>query len=255
VLIMSATIVAWAGSHAVGLGEIIDFLLLALGFMYVGFSVFAGAGELVDFIQGALGATTHADLNDAGHHFARAVTLLGISAIQALLLRGPVKAYRNSLRPQPPFPAPPPPGTPPTTRYVPRLPNGGLGRTGPYGDVEVSLAQSAKGQVESLGHELVHRFFSPMAKVLRQVRAEVAAKAYERSAFLRYLEEALSEGWTQLRNNGILHSFKGLYFPLTNGYLTLSQVATGGNLMGTIMLAGRRIYVYISTGQIPIEAK
>lgn len=252
--IMAGTLIAWAGSHAFGLGEVVDFILLGVGFMYIGFSVFAGARELIDFIEGALGASTHADLDDAGHHFARAVTLLGISAIQALLLRGPVKAYRNRGVPLP-FPAPPRPGTPLTTRYAPSLPGGRLGTTSAYGDIEISLAQSASEQKVSLFHELVHRFFSPRAAALRQLRAELAWKMYERSAFLRYLEEALAEGWGQLRANGLLSSLKAIYFPLTNGYVNLSQIAVEGNLIGTIMLAGRRIFVYISTGQIPVEAK
>jgi len=250
-VILAGTVIAWAGSHAFGLGEVIDLLLLGLGFAYIGFSVFAGAGELIDFIRGALGATTHADLDDAGKHFAHAVTLLGISVIQALLLRGPVKAYRN----RPPIRLPPPPARPPTTRYVPSLSNGSLGRTTAYGDIEISLAQSASEQRVSLAHELVHRFFTPKMAALRQLRAELRLTAYNRSAFLRYLEEALAEGWGQLREHGLLSSLKGLYFPIKNGYVTLSQAATGGNLMGTIMLAGRRIYVYISTGEMPVEAK
>jgi hypothetical protein len=252
-VIMAGTVIAWAGSHAVGLGEVIDLILLGVGFMYIGFSAFAGAGELVDFIQGALGATTHADLDDAGHHFARAVTLLGISVIQALLLRGPVKAFRE--RPPLRLAPPPPPGRLPRIRYKPQLPGGRRGLTDPYGDVYVSTSQSLSEQRVTLFHELVHRFFSPKVAALRKLRAELAWKAYERSAFLRYLEEAMAEGWGQLREHGLLSSLKGLYFPFANGYVTLSEAAQGGNLMGTIMLAGRRIYVYISTGQIPVEAQ
>lgn len=250
-VILSATLIAWAGSHAFGVGEVMD--LVGSASCPSGSRCSRARASWSTSSGGALGATTHADLDEAGHHFARAVTLLGISVIQALLLRGPVKAARN--RPPVRLGPLPPPGRPPSTNYRPSLPNGSLGRTSAYGDIEISLAQSASEQRVSLAHELVHRFFSPIAAALRQLRAELATKAYERSAFMRYLEEALAEGWGQLREHGLLSSLKGIYFPLTNGYVTLSQIAVGGNFVGTMILAGRRIYVYISTGQIPVEAK
>ncbi len=254
-MIMAGTFVAWGASHAFGIGEVVDVILLSVGVVCLGFSVFSGASELIDFITGAVGASTDADLDDAARHFARAVVLLGIATIQAVLLRGAKKTYRKPWKLQRPLP---PPGTRPTTTYKPSLPRGALGKTDPVGNIEISLAQSAAEQVKSLDHELVHRFFTPMAQALRKVRVELRMDMYLRSAFLRYLEEALSEGWTQLINNGLLGplaSLKGLYFPLTNGYVTLSQTMIGGNLVGTITLAGRRIYVFLSTGEPPVEMR
>jgi hypothetical protein len=72
---------------------------------------------------------------------------------------------------------------------------------------------------------------------------------------MRYLEETLAEGFAQLKANGVLSSFKAIYFPIAEGYVTLSQVINEGNVIGTLTLAGRRIYVIISTGKIPADAQ
>ena len=253
--IMVATLLAWAASHAFGIGEVIDLVLLGVGVVSVGFSIFSGAGELVDFVETALDASTNEDLDKAGRHFARALVILGIAAIQALLLRGPIKAARARYTAPVRVGAPPPRGTPPSTTSVPRLPRNALGSTDAYGNIKISLQQSAASAKETLLHELVHRFFSPRLALLRRFRAQLNIDAYARSWLLRYLEETLAEGFAQLRANGVLSTFKALYFPITEGYVTLSQVITEGTVIGTITLAGRRIYVLVSTGKIPADAQ
>jgi hypothetical protein len=252
-MILTGTFVLWGTSHLFGVGEVVDIFLLAVGVVFVGFSVFSGASELVDFIKGALGASTNADLDDAAQHFARAVVLLGVATIQAVLLRSSVKAYRKPWKLQRPLP---PPGTRPTITYRLRLRDNILGKTDEFGNIEISEAQSPAGKIKSLAHEKVHRFFTPVAEALRKLRIEARVDMYWRSAFLRYLEEALSEGWSQLLNNGLLGplaSLQAIYFPIVQGYITLSEVMMGGNLVGTITLAGRRIYVFVSTGEPPVE--
>lgn len=270
-MIMAGTFVAWAGSHAVGIGEIVDFLLLVVGVVCVGFSIFSGASELIDFIHGAIAASTEADLDDAARHFARACVLLGISFIQALLLRKPMRAlkprpggprwsFRNPLpggRPRFKLSDPlPPPGTKPTINYAPYLDGGRSGMTDKFGNIWISRAYSAAEQAKALSHELVHRFFTPLAQTLRKVRVELAIDMYERSAFLQYLEEMLCEGWAQLTNNGILGpamALKGLVFPALYGYITVSEILVEGNLIGTIVLAGKRVYVVATLGEPPAE--
>jgi hypothetical protein len=253
--IMVGTLLAWAASHAFGIGEVIDLVLLGIGVLSVGFSIFSGAGQLVEFVETALDASSDADLDEAGQHFARALVILGIATIQALLLRGPVKAararYANPARVGPA----PPPGTPPTTTSEPTLPNNALGSTDAYGNIKISLQQSAASAKETLLHELVHRFFSPRFALLRRFRAQLNIDAYARSWLMRYLEETMAEGFAQLRANGLLASFKAIYFPITEGYVTLSQVVNEGNVIGTLTLAGRRIYVIVSTGKIPADAQ
>ena len=253
--IMVGTLLAWAASHAFGIGEVIDLVLLGIGVLSVGFSIFSGAGALVDFVETAIDASTNEDLDEAGKHFARALVVLGIATIQALLLRGPIKAARARYAAPARVGAPPPPGTPPSTTSEPTLPNNALGSTDAYGNIKISLQQSAASAKETLLHELVHRFFSPRLALLRRFRAQLNIDAYARSWLLRYLEEMLAEGFAQLRANGVLSTFKALYFPITEGYVTLSDVITEGTVIGTITLAGRRIYVLVSTGKMPADAQ
>jgi len=92
---IAGTLVLWAGSHFIGVGEIVDAILLGVGVVFLGLSVFEGASELLDFANVALSANSSDQLDQAGRHFARAVTILGISTIQALLLRGQGRAVIN----------------------------------------------------------------------------------------------------------------------------------------------------------------
>ena len=156
--IIAGTLVVWAGSHFFGVGEVVDIILLAVGVVALGFSVFEGASELYDFADNSINARTDHDLEAAGHHFARAVVILGISTIQAVLLRGQGRAVVARGRPQI-YPrmrlAPPPPGGSglQVTR-PPNLPGGILGETSPYGVIRVARNQSLTEQRLTLLHEL-----------------------------------------------------------------------------------------------------
>ena len=59
-----------------------------------------------------------------------------------------------------------------------------------------------------------------------------------RSAFLRYLEEALAEGYAQLRINGLAQAIEALRFPLDGGYVVVSQLVAEGQAIGSIVLGG-----------------
>lgn len=98
--IITGTLMIWAGSHFVGVGQIVDIILLGIGVVALGFAVFEGAGELLTFATTALDAHSTAQLDAAGQHFARAVTVLGFSTVQAVLLRGPGRAVISRGRPQ-----------------------------------------------------------------------------------------------------------------------------------------------------------
>lgn len=253
--IIAGTLVVWAGSHFIGVGEIVDIILLSVGILTIGFSVFEGAGALYDFTTTAINALSDADLDTAGRHFARAVTLLGISTIQAILLRGQgravVKRGRPLIHSRINVGTPPPAGNQLRVSRPKSLLGGSLGETSAYGVIKVARNQSHSEQRLTLFHELVHRFFSPRIGPLRKIRAEFNMSAYSRSALFRYLEEALAEGYGQLRMYGLAQAFSALRFPLQGGYITVSQLTTEGMAVGTIILGGMLFRVSISMGEMP----
>jgi hypothetical protein len=249
--IVAGTLVVWAGSHFFGVGEIVDIILLVVGFATLGLSVFAGARELYDFATDAVNAQTDDDLDRAARHFASAVDILGISIVSAVLLRRSAKAVaargRPQIRPMPNVGAPPGPGVRPITRPF-TLPSGALGETDWYGNIAVIRNQTLTEQRLTLYHELVHRYFSPRFGPMRQLRAQVRASAYWRSALLRYIEEAMAEGYAQLRVHGLDQALVGIRFPIQGGYVTVSQLATEGTAIGNITLGGMHFTVRVVHG-------
>ncbi|MET3495139.1 hypothetical protein [Variovorax boronicumulans] len=254
--IVAGTLVVWAGSHFFGVGEVVDVILLVVGFAALGTAVFSGASELYAFADKSVNARTGADLDEAAAHFSKAVMLLGISAIQALLLRGAVKpvAARGmpKIEPLPEVGLPPPAGGPGLLISRPRsIPGGALGGTDMYGAVTVARNQSLTEQRITLFHELVHRYFSPRTGPLRQLRAQLRWNMYSKSALLRYLEEAMAEGYGQLRVHGLSQALGAYRFPLQWGYVTVSQMQVEGMAIGTIILGGTTFWVSVSDGPIP----
>ena len=253
--LIAGTLVVWAGSHAFGIGEIVDVILLGVGVVALGFAVFEGADELYNFTVGAIGARSEADLDSAGRHFARAVVLLGVSTLQAILMRGQGRAVANRGRPQiqprPYVGSAPAAGNQLRLSRPTQITGGSLGETTAYGVITVARNQSLSEQRITLFHELVHRYFSPRLGPFRKIRAELNMSAYSKSALLRYLEEALAEGYGQLRVNGLVQALGAIKFPLQGGYVTVSQLAAEGLAIGTITLGGVQLRVTVSLGPIP----
>jgi hypothetical protein len=100
IALIAGTLIAWAGSHFFGVGEVVDVILLGVGVAVLGLSVFDGAAEFYDFANGAINARSNSGLDRAAQCFARAVTILGISTVQAILLRGQGRAVAARGRPQ-----------------------------------------------------------------------------------------------------------------------------------------------------------
>jgi hypothetical protein len=252
--IIAGTLVVWAGSHFFGIGEIVDAILLGVGVIALGFAVFEGADALCDFAAGALSAKSVGELDEAAKSFARAVTVLGVSTIQALLMRGPIRTVTSRGRPKLDgrisVGAPPPAGNRLLISRPAQLPGGNLGGTSPYGVITIARNQSLTEQRISLFHELVHRYFSPRTEPLRRIRAELRMSGYSRSALLCYLEEVLAEGYGQLRVRGLAKAMGAYRFPLEGGYVTVSELASEGVAIGTIMLGTTLFKVSISRGSI-----
>jgi hypothetical protein len=253
--IMAATVAVWAGSQFFGVGEVVDAILLVVGVVTLGFSVFSGGQALYEFAVTAAGANSRQDLQKAAEYFAKAVTILGISTVQAVLLRGQaakvIARGKPQIQPRIAVGDPPVPGNQLRVTRTATLPGGVLGVTDEYGTIEISRGQSLSEQRLTLLHELVHRYFSPRTGPFRKIRAELNISAYTRSAIMKYLEEAMAEGYSQLRVNGFAAAVRAYRFPLDNGYVTVSQIAGEGQAIGTIMLGGALFHVSISLGPMP----
>jgi hypothetical protein len=84
----------------------------------------------------------------------------------------------------------------------------------------------------------VHSALSPKFRVFRAFRAGLKASGYWRSALLRFLEEALAESYAMFKTRGLLAAIKAVTFPISNGYVTITQLSAEGTRIGTIALAG-----------------
>ena len=62
------TLVVWAGSHFFRVGEIVDVVLLVVGFSLIGVAVFDGAEALYQFSTTATRARTETELDRAARH-------------------------------------------------------------------------------------------------------------------------------------------------------------------------------------------
>ncbi len=245
------------GFARVCVGEFVDVILLSVGVFTLGLSVFQGAKELLAFAKTAISANSDTDLHVAAGHFAQAVTILGISVVQAVLMRGQARVVgeRGLPKMRPRFQAgePPPAGAKLNVSRPATLPDGDLGITDEYGVISVSRDQSITEQKLTLLHELVHRYFSPRTGPFRKLRAELNMGGYQNSALLRYLEEALAEGYAQMKVNGLEKGFQAYRFPVEgdNAYVTVSALKAEGMALGTITLGGALFYVSLSRGKPP----
>src|SRR5260370_27960994 len=222
--ILAGTLVLWAGSHFVGVGEIIDVLLLVVGSFAIGWSIKDVAKDLATFADLTMNASTENDLERAAQAFSHAIVLGGITVIMAVLLRRSVKQIQatrganvmDAMRPRSPglprVGADPAKGriwSKPGIKSDPSLP-AGEGSTSPFGEVRLSSAGSVTEQALVRAHELVHQFLTPRFGVLRTFRVQLGMSGYLRSMLLRYLEEAIAETVAQLRVNGTTGLLEGV---------------------------------------------
>jgi len=183
--IIAGVLVAWVVSRAIGLGQIIDIIIIVGEVVAIGSAVFVGLDYLYDFAVGVYRAKTIADLDAAADKLAKAISILGIQAVLAILFRG-TKAPRTG-RGGGRIPiGPPPPRTSgirykPTVQKSPKL-RAGEGQTTLWGDIAVSTKGSASERAVTLLHERVHQFLAPKLYLLREYRINNRASSYVRSS-------------------------------------------------------------------------
>ena len=74
---MAGMIVAWIASHAIGLGQIIDVLMIGVGIVSIGWAVFVAIDHLYRFAHGVYTGRNSRSLDVASEHLAEAVAILG----------------------------------------------------------------------------------------------------------------------------------------------------------------------------------
>lgn len=261
--IVAGVLVAWIISHFFGIGEIVDIILLGVGIFAIGLAVFEGVDELYQFGDKALNARTQADLNKASEHFAEAVAILGVQALLAFLFRGAPRTYRGrplNIGPRPPrgpglFARPPLTST--------RTMQPGFGVTGWWGEVRISRLGSGADRRLAALHENVHRLLTPKFEILRTFRVRNNAHSYDRSALRTYMEEAIAETVAQVGVNGFRSVFRGISFPVREGYVTIMRTSgdampflpeIGGLVSGGLLVAGMRFELWITAKRPEMEA-
>ena len=219
--IVAAVLVAWILAHAFGLGEIIDAILLVGGALSIGWAIFDGVDHLYDFAKLTYTARSSHDLEMAADHLAKAIAILGIQAVMAVIFRG-AKAPRTGRGGR--LNIGPAPAEEAGLRYKPKVfesaaEEAGGGFTSWWGDITISSKGSQTDRALVLLHEQVHQFFVPKLKILREYRVTNRAGSYVRSSLYRFLEELLAETIARVGINGFSEVFIGLCFPVRNGYV------------------------------------
>ncbi len=223
--IVAGVLVAWVVSHLVGVGEIVDAILVGAGIVTIGLSVFEGLDELYEFAKLALNASSSQDLDRSAQHFARAIAILGVQAVLAVLLKGAPKSFRGGkakVGSPPPF-AGGPVSRPPLTST--RSLDAGAGATNAWGRIVISRLGTATDRRLAALHENIHRLLTPKLNVLRNFRVAGRSASYSRSTLSKYLEEMLAETVAQVGVNGLRSAFRGVSFPVQQGYVTLLREA------------------------------
>ena len=87
IAITGGVLTLWAASHLTGAGEVADIVLLVIGLVGVGTSIFGAARHIGSFLAQASNAESEADLNSAANHLAQAVVTIGVVAFIALIAK------------------------------------------------------------------------------------------------------------------------------------------------------------------------
>lgn len=98
IAIMVGVLGVWVAGHFFIASEIADAILLIAGAAFLGMAAFQAGEELYSFATKTLQGTTDSDLDEAAHHLANAISLVGVQVILGLFLKGTFKAkiFRNT---------------------------------------------------------------------------------------------------------------------------------------------------------------
>jgi hypothetical protein len=228
--IIGGVLTAWMVGHAFGVGEIVDIIIAVVGVLSIGLVIFSGLDELYEFAKETYSASNDDGLTAASDHLARAIGILGIEAVLAVLFKGRPKGGRFDVGPEPPR-------TPgwrykPSTTMNATLPRGINAETSFWGDIRISGRVRGLEREVALAHEKVHRFFIAKFYPLRRFRVENRAGSYFNSSLHRYFDEALAQTIALVGKVGFWKVFEGIGFPVKGGYVYLIKGGGYGELKG-----------------------
>ena len=264
--IMVGTLLLWAVSHFVGVGEVVDVILLIVGAAMIGPSIVDVVKNLMEFGK-CIDANSYADLDRSAKAFADAAVVGGITVVMAILLRKGAKSAEARLpnvarpswlevaRPKGRIGLPSVGADPYAGKFWSKLAvigdaarDAGTGKTSWFGDIVYSLKGSATDQEIALLHEKVHAALTPRLGILRPLRAQIRKAGYSRSVFLQYIEEAMAEMYAQVRVNGFKGIIEGLRFPIDNDYVSVAALYDEGSAIGAIFVGAQRFTVALIGG-------
>lgn len=248
---MVGVLVIWAGSHFLGAGFVADIVLLTVGVIALGGVAIEAGNELYQFATITLAAKSEAELDQAAQHLAKAISLIGVEAVLAILLRKRPDTFKTRYSRAKPLAPLSKMGRLPRTPglfYKPKLTFtskklAGEGRTNAAGDIQLGrdrMGNTASKAAEQLrlaaNHEKVHQFLTPKLQIFREMRVYMKQSGYQKSYILRYLEEALAETYSQCRMYGLGKEYilNGLKFPFGSHY-EISIAVLGTELRGIVL--------------------
>ena len=215
--IMAAVLVAWVLGHAFAIGEIIGLIIGVVGWIAIGSAIFAGLDEVFECGKTAYYARTDADLDAAAGHLAKAIGILGVQAVLAILFRGRPVTKRTTAGPAPP--------RTPGLRFRPGPPVEDLKLTEGnaycswWGEINLNAFSVGTEREVLVFHEQVHQFLTPKLYFLRNVRVEMRVGTYTGSSLWRFLEEWLAYAVGHGRGKQWSKMFGSIAFPVQRGYV------------------------------------
>ena len=273
IAVMAGVVAIWAGSHFVGVGEFVDVVLLAAGWIAIGSGALQGGKKLIAFAISTQSAKSVADLDRAARELADAITILGIDVVLGLLFRGePKGTFREPFKPEVKLPtyrqfAKVMPKGGPTRMYEARLvftkaKFAASGGTHPVTNTATvgrnfypeakPVAQAVRDVRKTVYHERVHQRLTQAFSLLGRPALYMRMGAYKRSYILRYIEEACAETRGLAKVGGVQPGeLTALQFPLNGNYgITVVKLRSEakGILLGPVAVVGATYYAIF--GQI-----
>ncbi len=93
--IMAGALAIWVGAQATPIGWVADIAMFGMGVVAIGAEAVDVARELRDFAMGVLGAEDESELRAAVDHLAKAIAIVGVDVVVALLLKKAIVKVRE----------------------------------------------------------------------------------------------------------------------------------------------------------------